>query len=86
MGYHLRGVVFHVFPLMDPRTDPLTFLGGIGDAGSGVFHFLARFLESEGSDVSRAAGDYGTRLIAAAGVANYLCIVDACEIAEGRKS
>jgi hypothetical protein len=85
VGYHLRGVVFSIFPPVSPRVDPLAFLGGIGDVGSGVFYFLARTLESSGADVSRAAGDYGTRFLAAAGVANFLCIVDACEIAVGRK-
>ncbi len=85
IGYHLRGIVFSIFPPVDPRTDPLAFLGGIGDAGSGVFYFLAHVFEPLGSDVSRAAGDYGTRFIAAAGVANFLCVVDACEIALGGK-
>jgi hypothetical protein len=84
-GYALRGVVFPI-RLHDLRADPLTFLGGIGDAGSGIFYALAQFLEKAGSDVSRAVGDYGTRFIAAAGVANYLCVADAFELASGRKA
>jgi len=80
-GYHLRGIVFTIFPPVDPRVDPLAFLGGIGDAGSGVFYFLAHVFEPLGNDVSRAAGDYGTRFLAAAGVANFLCVLDACETA-----
>lgn len=84
VGYHLRGLVFPIH-LGDFRADTLTFLGGLGDAGSGIFYFLSRVLESAGADISRAAGDYGTRFIAAAGVANYLCVVDAWEIAIGRK-
>lgn len=83
-GYMLRGVVFPI-NLRDLRADPLTFLGGIGDAGSGIFYALARVLEKAGADVSRAAGDYGTRFIAAAGVVNFLCAADAFEIASGRK-
>jgi hypothetical protein len=70
---------------MDFRSDPLTFLGSLGDAGSGVFYWVVRSLEKAGPDVSRAIGDYGTRFIAAAGVANYLCVADALEIALGRK-
>jgi hypothetical protein len=85
LSYHLRGVVFSILPPVDPRTDPLAFLGAVGDAGNGIFYFLAHRIESAGPDVSRAAGDYGTRLLAAAGVANFLCVVDACEIALGRK-
>jgi hypothetical protein len=83
-GYLLRGIVFPIH-LRDFRADPLTFLGGIGDAGSGIFYALASVLEKAGSDVSRAAGDYGTRFIAAAGVANFLSAADAYEIAIGRK-
>jgi hypothetical protein len=83
-GYFLRGVAFPIH-LSDFRTDPLTFLGGIGDAGSGIFYLLAGVLEKAGADVSRAAGDYGTRFIAAAGVANILCAADAYEIAGERK-
>jgi uncharacterized protein DUF6677 len=83
-GYVLRGVVFPIH-LRDFRGDPLTFLGGIGDAGSGIFYALAGVLEKSGADVSRAAGDYGTRFIAAAGVANFLCAADAYEIASGGK-
>ena len=83
-GYLLRGVVFPIH-LRDFRADPLTFLGGIGDAGSGIFYALAGVLEKTGADVSRAAGDYGTRFIAAAGVANFLCAAVAYEIAGERK-
>jgi hypothetical protein len=35
---------------------------------------------------SRAAGDYGTRFIAAAGVVNVLAIFDVLEIASGRRN
>ncbi len=85
MGLHLRGIVFSFLPPVDPRIDPLAFLGAVGDAGTGAFYFLAHVFERSGPDVSRAAGDYGTRLFAAAGVANVLCVIDACEIAIGRK-
>ncbi len=83
-GFLLRGVAFPIH-LGDLRGDPLNFLGGIGDAGSGIFYLLAGVLEKAGADVSRAAGDYGTRFIAAAGVANFLCAADAYEIAGERK-
>jgi hypothetical protein len=79
-GYLLRG---NVFP---PQAgDSFDTLGFLADAGSGVFYFLARVFESAGSDVSRAAGDYGTRFIAAAGIVNLLSVFDAYEIALGRR-
>ncbi|MGB8523366.1 MAG: DUF6677 family protein [Candidatus Acidiferrales bacterium] len=80
-GYLLRG---NVFP---PRTgEPFGTLGFLADAGAGIFYFLSRFFESAGPDVSRAAGDYGTRFIAAAGIVNLLSVFDAYEIALGRRT
>jgi hypothetical protein len=80
-GFLLRG---NVFP--QHSTDPFGTLGFLADASSGAFYFLARFFESAGPDVSRAAGDYGTRLIAAAGIVNLLGVFDAYEIALGRRA
>ncbi|HXN73416.1 MAG TPA: DUF6677 family protein [Candidatus Acidoferrales bacterium] len=80
-GFILRG---NVFP---PRAgDSFDTLGFLADAGSGIFYLLSRFLESIGPDVSRAAGDYGTRFIAAAGIVNLLSVFDAYEIALGRRT
>jgi hypothetical protein len=47
---------------------------------------LAHTIEKTGPDVSRAAGDYGTRLIATAGVLNMLFVLDALEISRGHKN
>jgi hypothetical protein len=80
-GYLLRGNVF-----AEHSSDPFGVLGFLADAGSGVFYFAAKFFEAAGPDVSRAAGDYGTRLIAAAGIVNLLGVFDAYEIAMGRRA
>jgi len=81
IGYLLRG---NVFP---PRAgEPFGTLGFLADAGAGIFYFLSRFFETAGPDVSRAAGDYGTRFIAAAGIVNLLSVFDAYEIALGRRT
>lgn len=79
-GYLLRG---NVFP--QHSTDAFGRLGFFADAGTGIFYYLARFFESVGPDVSRAAGDEGTRFIAAAGLVNLLSAFDAYEIAAGRR-
>jgi hypothetical protein len=80
-GYLLRG---NVFP---PRTgEPFGTLGFLADAGAGMLYFLSRFFETAGPDVSRAAGDYGTRFIGAAGIVNLLSVFDAYEIALGRRT
>jgi hypothetical protein len=80
-GYLLRG---NVFP---PRSaDLFDTLGFVADASTGIFYLVARFFERGGPDVSRAAGDYGTRFIAAAGIVNLLSVFDAYEIAFGRRT
>jgi hypothetical protein len=80
-GMMLRGNVFTY-----ANTDLFDRLGFFADAGAGAFYVLARYIETAGPDVSRAAGDYGTRFIASAGVLNLLCVLDAIEIARGRKA
>ena len=79
-GYILRGNVFA--PGSD---DPFGKLGFFADAGSGMFYMLSHWLERAGPDVSRAAGDYGTRFIASAGLVNLISVFDAYEIASGRR-
>ena len=80
-GASLRGNVF------TPRgTDAFDALGYVADLGTGSFYFLARSLEHNGADVSHAAGDYGTRFLATAGVLNLLAALHAYEAARGRKA
>lgn len=66
--------------------DAFASLGYIADLGTGAFYFLAKSLEIDGPDVSRADGDYGTRFLAAAGVLNLLAALHAYEAARGRKA
>lgn len=78
-GYLMRGEAFA------PGSDgPFGALGFLADVGSGVFYFLGRVIEPAGSDLARSAGDYGTRLIAAAGIVNVLAMVDAYQTARRR--
>lgn len=80
-GYLMRGNVFA------PRSpDPFGTLGFLADAASGIFYFLSRFFEAAGPDAARAAGDYGTQFIAAAGVVNLIALFDAYEFAMGRRA
>jgi hypothetical protein len=81
IGLWMRG---NIFPAHSD--DAFGLLGFIADAGSGIFYFLAHTIEKNGPDVSRAAGDYGTRLIATAGVLNMLFVLDALEISRGHKN
>jgi hypothetical protein len=80
-GILLRG---HIFT--PESRDPFEMLGYLADLGTGAYYFLARTVDNGGPDVSRAAGDYGTRFFATAGVLNFLCVLDAYEIAKGRRN
>lgn len=79
-GYAMHGAVFA------PGSDgPLGTLGFLADIGCGGIYVLLRFFGSTGADLSHAAGDYGSRLIAAAGIVNVLAMIDALETAARRK-
>ena len=80
-GFLTRGQVF------PPHSDsPFGTLGFLADACSGVFFAVAHLFEKAGPDVSRAAGVYGTRFVAAAGLVNLLGVLDVYGIACGLKS
>jgi len=79
-GYLMRGQVFTAV-----SDDPFGRLGFLADACSGVFYLLSRFLEAAGPNLARAAGDYGTRFLAAAGIVNLIGMLDAYSTACGRR-
>ena len=81
LGAGMRGNVFN-----SSGNDAFDSLGYLADLGTGTFYMLARALERDGSDVSRAEGDYGTRFLATAGVLNLLAALHAYEAARGRKA
>ena len=80
-GAGMRGNVF-----TSNANDAFDTLGYLADFGAGTFYFIAKSLETNGPDVSRADGDYGTRFLAAAGVLNLLAALHAYEAARGRKA
>ena len=85
LGLMMRGTMFQ------PQTgDVLTtviYVGGfIGDLASGIFYLLATWLGYNQPDVAGHVHDYGTKFLVGAGLLNILAMVDAFEIATGRKS
>lgn len=78
-GLAMRGDV-----LPASSQDAFDRLGFVADLGTGGYYFLSKTLEPAGPDDSKAAGDYGTRIFAAAGVLNFLIILEAYEI--GRRN
>ena len=83
-GLMMRGVMFQ------PQTgDLLTTLintgGFVGDLASGLLYFLSIWFGYNQPDVPGAVHDYGTKFLVTAGLLNLLAMVDAFEIAAGRK-
>jgi mannose/fructose/N-acetylgalactosamine-specific phosphotransferase system component IIC len=80
-GASMKGNVF-----TRQASDAFDTLGYIADMGTGSFYLFARAIETKGADVSHAGGDYGTRLLATAGVLNLLAALHAYEAARGHKA
>lgn len=80
-GASMKGNVF-----TRDGADAFDKLGYIADLGTGSFYLFARAIETKGADVSHAGGDYGTRLLATAGVLNLLAALHAYEAARGHKA
>jgi hypothetical protein len=84
-GLMMRGAMFQ------PQSgDLLTILintgGFIGDLASGILYLLTVWLGYNQPDVAGMVHDYGTKFLVTAGLLNILAMVDAFEIAAGRKS
>lgn len=82
IGVAMHGNIF----TWEGANDAFDFLGFLSNAGTGLFYYAAHSLGGATIDVAHAAGDYGTRFFAVAGVLNLLCVMEAYEIARGRKS
>lgn len=84
LGLMMRGAMFQ------PQTgDVLTtviYTGGfIGDLCSGLLYLLSIWLGYSQPDMAGHVHDYGTKFLVAAGLLNLLAIVDAYELATGKK-
>jgi len=83
-GLMMRGAMFQ------PQSgDLLTLLintgGFIGDLCSGILYLMTSWLGYAQPDMAGAVHDYGTKFLVTAGLLNVLAMVDAYEIASGRK-
>ena len=83
-GLMMRGAMFQ------PQSgDLLTVLintgGFVGDVCSGILYLLTVWLGYIQPDVAGHVHDYGTKFLVTAGLLNVLAMVDAFEIAAGRK-
>jgi len=84
MGLMMRGVMFR--PQTGDLLTTIIYCGGfLGDMASGVFYFFSVWMGYAQPDVAGHAHDYGTKFLVTAGLMNVLAMVDAFEIAVGRK-
>ena len=84
LGLMMRGAMFQ-WQTGDLLTTVIYCGGFIGDMMSGVLFLLARAFGYDQVDAAGHVHDYGTKFLVAAGLLNILAMVDAYEIATGRK-
>jgi hypothetical protein len=80
IGLWLQG---RLFPL--ELSDPLVFLGAIANRGIGAPYVLAHFMDAGAGTVTAASYEYGNTFLMTAGLLNFLVILDALDVALGRK-
>ena len=79
-GLWLQG---RLFPL--DASDPLVFLGAIANRGIGLPFFIARMMDAGAGTVTAVSYEYGNTFLMTGGLLNFLVIIDAFDIAMGRK-
>jgi hypothetical protein len=84
VGLLMRGTMFQ--PQTGDLLTTVIYCGGfVGDLASGLLYLLTTWLGYNQPDVAGHVHDYGTKFLVAAGMLNILAMVDAFEIATGRK-
>lgn len=83
-GLMMRGALFQ--PQTGDLLTTIIYCGGfLGNLASGILYFFTVWLGYAQPDVAGHVHDYGTKFLVAAGLMNVLAMVDAFEIAAGRK-
>jgi hypothetical protein len=80
IGLALQG---RLFPF-DP-SDPLVLLAAFADLGIGLTYFLASALGYGAGNVRAVTYEYGNAFLIVAGLLNLLVVIDAYDVALGRK-
>jgi len=80
LGLKLQG---RLFPF--DMSEPLVGLAALADLGIGVTYFIAGALGYGSGDVRAVTYEYGNAFLIVAGLLNLLVVIDACDVAMGRK-
>lgn len=85
VGLMMRGVLFEPQQTGDLLTTLIYCGGFVANVASGLLYMLTVALGYVQPDVAGHVHDYGTKFLVAAGLYNVLAVVDAYEIAIGKK-
>lgn len=80
LGLAMKGRLYGVLP-----AQPLHIFAFIANAGAGLCYVIARFVGLGEGVLSNPDYDYGSTYLWVAGLLNYLVLLDAFDIAQGRK-
>ena len=80
LGLFLEGRLFPFEP-----SQPLVALAAVADLGAGLIYFLARAIGYGAGNVVAVTYEYGNGFLIVAGLLNLLVVIDAYDIALGRK-
>ncbi len=80
IGLAIRG---RLFPF--ELSDPLVGLAALADLGIGATYFIAGALGYGGGNVRAVTYEYGNAFLIVAGLLNLLVVIDAYDVAMGRK-
>ncbi len=84
IGLLMRGAMFHP-EKTDLLTTVISYGGFVSNLAAGALYLLTTMLGYSQLDVAGHVHDYGTKFLVAAGLLNILAMVDAYEIAVGKK-
>jgi hypothetical protein len=99
LGRRAKGLIFFVaLPLMFAvglaiqgrlfpfdLSDPLVGLAALADIGTGAWYLVASMLGYGAGDVRAVTYEYGNAFLIVAGLLNALIVIDAYDVAMGRK-
>ena len=80
LGLLMRGKIYHF-----NTADIVDMLACLADLGAGGLYLGARFLGYDVPEPPTAVADYGTKFLLVAGLLNSLVMLDAYDIAVGKK-
>ena len=82
---YIIGLALHgrIFPF--DFSDPLVTLGALANLGMGLTYIIASTLNYGAGDVRAVTYEYGITFLIVAGLLNVLVVIDAYDVALGRK-